>query len=63
MQTVPERPTPPDALNTFTARQARQLLADIKALDHTDTLAAYTLIGRATVVIDSLLGQIGGRAQ
>ena len=63
MQTVPEAPRVPDALTTFTAKQARQLLADIEALDYSDTSAAYTLIGRATVVIDSLLGQIGGRAQ
>jgi hypothetical protein len=62
MRNVPERALL-DSLAAHRVGAARQLLADIDALDHSDTHAAYTLLGRAQVVIGNLADTIEGEGQ
>lgn len=58
MKNVPERAPVPTSLTAARVEAARQLLADIEALDNSDTIAAYTLLGRAQVVIGNLAAML-----
>jgi hypothetical protein len=50
--------TPGGPLDAFDVEQARQLLADIEAIDYRDDGAAYRLLGRARVIVPRLLAVI-----